>query len=98
MVNHQDDSRSESDSDSEDERRPRVESDEYHKLTEEELKWESARHFQPSRLNTSLFTEFDKPSAAREESPRSTKNKKMLDKQNKEEIVVSDKFDHGDAK
>ena len=51
-------STSESESEGKEERKPRIDSDEYHKLTEEEKKWESTGHFQPKKLNTSLMASF----------------------------------------
>ena len=59
-------------SDSEEERKPLVEKDEYHKLTEEELRWEGAGQFQPSKLNKSLFVGFNRPSVVEQERPKST--------------------------
>ena len=54
-----DDSESEGESKSEEEeRQPRIDTDENHKLTEEEKQWESAGHFQPKRLNTTLMASF----------------------------------------
>lgn len=54
-----DDSESEGESKSEEEeRQPRIDTDENHKLTEEEKQWESAGHFQPKKLNTTLMASF----------------------------------------
>lgn len=39
----------------EDQRKPLVEIDERNRMTEEEARWERAGHFQPGKINTSIF-------------------------------------------
>lgn len=97
-LNHENNAASRSDS--EDERKPLVETDEYHKMTEDELKWEGAGQFQPSKLNKSLFMEFDKPSPAEQGRPKisqHTTTKKVV-KVSKEEVVVSSTVDQTESR
>ena len=75
---------SESDSESEEERVPRVDTDEVHKLTEEEKQWESAGHFQPKKLNISLFSGFQQAPANVEEIPVPKTQRAIYHSHNKE--------------
>ena len=81
-------------------RQPFYEQDEDHHMTQDEMKWESAGHFQPGKLDTSKFNKFARndnvdsttSSLKKGDTSRYELLKKMNRTQSKQEILLPSKL------